>query len=419
VSSKNVARQGDSQAPVPYAVRVPESSVNDGTLVAKMRRIVSTTLVLATIASGGATRAQTPANEARDLARQAGQRISELQKEADRLARQTRTILSELRGLDLQRQIKAAAVTKADADLKEVLVALDRASARARALESERLAETPLVRERLVEIYKRGRVGYLRLLLAGNDLRALGRMSRGVAAVARLDRVRLDTHRRTLRQEREAIADLQKRRRAADAARAAALKARQALDQAAAAHNRRLDELDARRDLAARYIGELQNAQSQLQRFTDSAARAGSPAGGAVALPLAPFRGSLDWPISGRILSRFGRNRADRFGTTIVRNGIEIAAPEGAPVRAVHGGTVAYAAPFTGFGTLVIVDHGQGAFTLYGHLSQATVTNGVRVGRNDVIGRAGRNLGGEAAAYFELRIDGRPVDPVQWLRSSK
>lgn len=385
-----------------------------------MRRILFRTLVVAAIAGNIVTRAQTPSDEARDLARQASQRIAELQREADRIAQQARTILSELRGLDVQRQIKAAEVAKADAELKQVLVALDEASARAAALESERLAETPLVRERLVEIYKRGRVGYLRLLLAADDLRAIGRMSRGVAAVARLDRVRLETHRKTLRQEREAIAELQKRRAGVDRARAASLKARQALDQAVAAQNRRLDELDQRRDLAARYIDELQSAQAELQRFSESAARAGSaPASGAVALPIAPFRGSLDWPIAGRILSRFGRSRADRFGTTIVRNGIEIAAQDGAPVRAVHGGTVAYAAPFTGFGTLVIVDHGRGAFTLYGHLSQATVTNGTRVGRNDVIGRAGRTPDGESAAYFELRIDGRPVDPVQWLRSNR
>ena len=374
-----------------------------------MRRSV---LVIAVLAAAVVTDAQPP-GDTRDLSRQATQRIAELQKEAYRLAQQTRTVLSELRTLELQRQIKAAELAKADAELSGVLASLDQTSARVTALESERLSETPRVHERLVEIYKRGRVGYLRLLLAADDLRTIGRMTRGVAAVAELDRVRLETHRRTVRDERTAIAELQKRRKAADVARAASLKARQALDQAVTAHNRRLDELDQRRDLAARYIGELQTAQADLQRATASIPSASA------ALPIAPFRGTLDWPITGRILSRFGRSRADRFGTTIVRNGIEIAAAEGTPVRAVHGGTVAYAAPFTGFGTLVIDDHGRNAFTLYGHLSQAVVTSGARVGRNDVIGRAGRTPDGQTAAYFELRIDGRPVDPVQWLRSAR
>lgn len=84
-----------------------------------------------------------------------------------------------------------------------------------------------------------------------------------------------------------------------------------------------------------------------------------------------------------------------------------------------HGGTVAFAAPFMGFGTLIIVDHGGGAFTLYGQLSSSAVAQGTRVERGAVVGRAGRNPEGDEVVYFEVRADGRPVDPVQWLRSSR
>jgi septal ring factor EnvC (AmiA/AmiB activator) len=238
-------------------------------------------------------------------------------------------------------------------------------------------------------------------------------MSRGVAAVLAIDRIRLDAHLQTLRQHRVAIDELESQRTKAEAARVTSQKARTALEQAVAAHNKRLDDLDRQRDVAARYIGELQSAQSELQRSV-AALPGNSPI-----QPLAPLRGFLDWPAAGRVLSRFGRSTADRFGSTVSRNGIEIATDEGTPVRAVHPGTVAFAAPFTGFGTLVIVDHGQNTFTLYGHLSQVTVTKGARVGRNEVIGRAGRTPDGVPAAYFELRIDGRPVDPVQWLRSQR
>ena len=78
-------------------------------------------------------------------------------------------------------------------------------------------------------------------------------------------------------------------------------------------------------------------------------------------------------------------------------------------------GKVAYAAPFSGFGTLVIVDHGSSAFTLYGHLQEALVTAGTNVSRGAPLGRIGLSPSGGAALYFELRIDGRPVDPIQWL----
>ena len=96
-------------------------------------------------------------------------------------------------------------------------------------------------------------------------------------------------------------------------------------------------------------------------------------------LPLAPFRGALDWPANGRIVSRFGAGAADRVGTAITPNGIEIAVTEAQQVRAVHGGTVAFAAPFVGYGLLVILDHGGNAFTVYGHLAEAFVAPGARV----------------------------------------
>jgi septal ring factor EnvC (AmiA/AmiB activator) len=92
---------------------------------------------------------------------------------------------------------------------------------------------------------------------------------------------------------------------------------------------------------------------------------------------------------------------------------------EAQQVRAVHGGTVAFAAPFVGYGLLVILDHGGNAFTVYGHLAEAFVQSGARVERGSTVGRAGRNPAGQSAVYFEVRIDGRPVDPVQWLRSSR
>ncbi|HUE89604.1 MAG TPA: peptidoglycan DD-metalloendopeptidase family protein [Vicinamibacterales bacterium] len=356
--------------------------------------------------------AQTPPGPAAALAR-AEQRMRELRREADRLAAQTGTLLGELRTLQIDREIRVHALARADAELAVVTTALTETAARLTALEAERVANTPGVRERLVEIYKRGRAGYVRLLLAADDLRALGRMSRGVTAVARLDRLRLDEHRRTIHAAQEAMADLEQRRAAMARAQAEAAQARRALDAAVAAHNRRIDDLDARRDLAARYVGELQSAATELQRQVD-----GLPSETPVALPLAPFRGTLEWPVNGRVVTRFGPNR-DRFGTTITRHGIEIAAADGQDVRAVHGGTVAFASPFVGFGTLVILDHGGNAFTLYGHLEETAAEPGGRIDRGSMVGRAGRNPSGQPVVYFEVRIDGRPVDPVQWLRSSR
>jgi septal ring factor EnvC (AmiA/AmiB activator) len=99
-----------------------------------------------------------------------------------------------------------------------------------------------------------------------------------------------------------------------------------------------------------------------------------------------------------------------------VRNGLEIAAPEGTPVRALHTGTVSYADPFTGFGNLVIVDHGENTYSLYGYLASMAVTRGAAVDSATEVGRVGMAPAGPAALYLEIRVDGRSVDPVQWLK---
>lgn len=345
----------------------------------------------------------------------AAARIKALQAESDKLAAQARTVFGELRRLEIDREIKQAEAAKTQTELARVTLDRDRTEARLKQLEAARIAQTPGIRERLVELYKHRRGGYVQLLLASNDVRAIGRMARGVAAVAERDRVRLDTHRRTLAAEREALNDLDQKYDMVEDLQRQAARARAAVEAAVAARNRMIADLDQRRDLAAQYVAELQQAQAQLDE-TLATAEAGSSV---AALPIRPFKGDLPWPIAGEVTARFGRQASGRFGTSIVRNGIEVGASEGSVVTAVHEGTVAYAAPFSGFGTMVIVDHGRAAFTVYGHLQDAAVSAGTKVSRGASLGHLGLTPSGGAALYFEVRIDGRPVNPLEWLRSSR
>lgn len=356
-----------------------------------------------------------PVDDNKAQAERAQRRIRTLQAEADRLAAQSRTVFGELRKLEIDRQLRREELINSERALAQVTSARESAARRAQELEAMRIADTPGVAERLVELSKRGRAGYVQLLLASDDVRAMGRMARGVAAVAELDRLRVETHRKTLAAEQAAVAELTKQRTAVAAAQKEAARAKTAADAAVNARNRLIDDLDRRRDLAAQYVSELQAIQTELTSTLSSTEAASS----VVALPIRPFRGDLPWPVKGQVTERFGRALAGRFGTSIVRNGIEVAAEEGAPITAVHEGTVAFAAPFTGFGTLVIVDHGQAAFTLYGNLAEAVVSPGTNVSRGAPVGTLGQSPSGGAALYFEVRIDGRPVDPLEWLRSSR
>jgi len=113
-------------------------------------------------------------------------------------------------------------------------------------------------------------------------------------------------------------------------------------------------------------------------------------------------------------LTRFTAT-ADGVGT-VVHNGIQISAPEGSEVRAVHEGTVAFTGPFTGYGNLVIIDHGANIYSLYGQLDAITVTRGARIERGQPLGSTGRVLIGIPGTYFEMRVDGKAVDPLEWLK---
>jgi septal ring factor EnvC (AmiA/AmiB activator) len=346
------------------------------------------------------------------LARRASERLQTLQHEADQLASDEGTLLNELRKLEIDRQIKAEELRQATADADAVAAELAVTTDRINELERRDLEERPDLRARLVEIYKLGRARYLRLLLSTPDLRQLGRTTRLVASMAQLDRDRVAEHQRTLDSLNTARGELVDRVRLMQSLRKQAERAGEATAIAARARRDRIHDLDERRDLNAQFAGELQAAQQKLQTTLRDLSN-GAPAAEPLLLPLRPFRGALEWPTPGPVRRRFGQGAGPGV---LESKGIEIAATEGTPVQAVHEGTVAFADPFAGFGNLVIVDHGAQTFTLYGDLLEIAVKRGGRVERGQLVGSVGSAPAGPAGLYFEVRIDGRAVDPLQWLK---
>lgn len=356
-----------------------------------------------------AQQADRPHTEA--LAGRAAERIRALHREAEALATQEKTLLGELRKLDLDRRIKAEELRQFDSDSAGIERELAAANERLIKLEQDDLTRRPDLRARLVEIYKRGQGRYLRLLLSTTDARRIGEASRTVAALARLDRDRIAAHQRTVADLRSTRAGLEQRRQQLSALRAQAQRAQADLERAARARDSLIRDIDRRRDLNAQFAGELQASQQKLQ-IALRALATGAAVEPAV-LPLRPFRGDLDWPVTGTVRRRFARSAAS---DTAASNGIEIDAAEGAPVSAIHEATVAFADQFAGFGNLVILDHGSQAFSLYGYLLDISVKKGARIERGQAVGTVGTSPTGPVGLYFELRVDGQPLDPLQWLR---
>jgi septal ring factor EnvC (AmiA/AmiB activator) len=345
-------------------------------------------------------------------------RLAALQRESQALARQERTLLNELRQLEVERDLQAEQVRRAESELADVTAQRAEAATRIAALETRIATETPGLSARLVDLYKLGRPGYLRLLFDVDGLRSAARGYRMVTALVDADRRRVAEFQHTLDELHQSERLLADRGARIQALQAQAESARQAASRAVAGHNALIAQIDARRDLNAQLLGELQAARSRLAALEPSSGRA--PAVEAASgVALVPLRGSLLWPAAGSVAARFGVQRDERFGTTTMRAGIEIAASAGAPATAIESGTVAYAEPFAGFGNLVIVDHGLQAYSLYGYLDSVSVTRGMQVVRGQAVGTVGHTPAGKAGLYFELRIDGKAVDPVQWLQKRR
>jgi len=161
---------------------------------------------------------------------------------------------------------------------------------------------------------------------------------------------------------------------------------------------------------AARPTGEPSAAEE-----ARAEARAAAPAPAAAApgpVASASHGGRFSWPVRGRVLAGYG------VASGGARNdGINIAAPRGAPVAAVEGGEVAYAGnELKGYGNLVLIKHPDGYITAYAHCDELLVKRGEKVSRGQVIAKVGTTGGvNEPQLHFELRRGKQPVDPKEFL----
>lgn len=128
-------------------------------------------------------------------------------------------------------------------------------------------------------------------------------------------------------------------------------------------------------------------------------------------------KGRLSLPARGEVVGKFGRHKHPEFNSYTVSNGISIAAPQGTDIHAVYDGQVIFADYFKGYGNMVIVDHGGGFFSLYAHAARIAKKVGAAVSRNEVVATVGDvDSSRGPTLYFEIRYQGKPVDPSPWFR---
>jgi len=128
------------------------------------------------------------------------------------------------------------------------------------------------------------------------------------------------------------------------------------------------------------------------------------------------FHDGIVWPVQGEILQRYGIHKINKTNATIKSEGIYIQTPYGTPVRSIASGVVAFAGWFENKGNLVIIDHQNGFYSLYGFNDKLAVHKEQMIGQSDVIAYSGKNyLMDTDGLYFEIRKLGKAVDPLSYL----
>jgi septal ring factor EnvC (AmiA/AmiB activator) len=279
---------------------------------------------------------------------------------------------------------------------------------------------------RVRSLYKQRKSSSPHLLLAAMDLHQATVNLRYLQAIAHQDRQLVRNFQQEIlfnRKQREEMAQ----QLVTLNAKQEALKAKQE-DIARDEQEKSLLLAQVRREksLSLQKISELQKSSAALQALIDrlqekmrsarSALAKGAETAYLQGLRFAEARGKLLWPTRGDLVSSFGRKEHPRYRTFSFNKGIDIAAPLGEEIRAVFEGIVLFADWFRGYGKMAIIDHGQGFFSLYAHASELLVKVGDKVAPRQVIGRVGDSGSSEGPLlHFEIRQNGKPVDPLAWL----
>jgi septal ring factor EnvC (AmiA/AmiB activator) len=177
-----------------------------------------------------------------------------------------------------------------------------------------------------------------------------------------------------------------------------------------------LSSVRSERASSQKMLAELKEAAQRLLDIIRESARTDDYA----AKGFGPLKGRLPWPSEGRIAIPYGSQKDPQFETPVFRNGIHIRTDASADARSVYAGKVIFAEWFKGFGQLVIVNHGSGYHTLYGNLSEIFSRVGDIIKENQIIGKVGTSgILNAPGLYFEIRYNGKPLDPTQWLKRKK
>jgi septal ring factor EnvC (AmiA/AmiB activator) len=390
-------------------------------------------LVVALPAAGQQKKDGGELNEKERALQQAQKRLKEERTKAADARKREAGILSELETIDRRLDDKRKQVALLDGRIRRTQAEMGDLQRDVARLVGQRSGQEDAMAQRLRAMYRmQVQGGALPVLLSGDDPFAQAVRLRHLTTLATVDARMIQEYRVTSEGLVDRRSRLEVRRGEMSALRTEAEGERAEADREFAKRRVLLARVRDERAYHDRMVGELSEATRRLEAFIrdlqdkrrvakvpppSSKPPKATPGEVTPGVGLGAMRGRLEWPAPGRVVEEYGMRVNPRFGTKTFRNGIDIDAGEGSNVHVVFPGHVLYTGWFRGYGNLIIVDHGSEYYTLYAHVADTKVAEGDDVKQGQVIGTVGDtgSLQGPRL-YFEVRYQGKPQDPAQWLR---
>ncbi|ACM21003.1 zinc metalloendopeptidase M23 domain protein [Geotalea daltonii FRC-32] len=341
-------------------------------------------------------------------------------------------VSGELQQIEKNLQEKETNLLSLGRDLRGVENNLGRIKGQIESVEAEAFRKKQQINSRISALYKAGDAGNIRIFFSSGSFSQMMENLRYMKAVLENDRKLFTDYQAKMEQLRLLKTELEH-----DQANKERIRSKMEAKRLEIAEEKKIKTgllLKVREDKQG-YIVSLKKLQANAKRlqsmverlearsrkgYTVRKNKAVTGAERYVSIPdkgLGAQKGKLSLPVKGSVTAQFGRHKHPQFNSYTVNNGISINAPVGTQIHAIYDGQVIFADYFKGYGNMIIVDHGGGFFSLYAHASSINKRVGATVAKNDVVASVGDSDSSNGSMlYFEIRYQGKPVDPSPWFR---
>ncbi|MDA8413277.1 MAG: peptidoglycan DD-metalloendopeptidase family protein [Desulfobacteraceae bacterium] len=344
-------------------------------------------------------------------------------------------VSTELQEINRNLVQKESDLGRLDRELKGVESSLGRTGQEIVRVTDEANRKKQEIEHRLVSLYKAGELGAVRMFFSAESFPQMVENIRYMRSILDNDKLIFDEYDQKIDELKKLKVDLErdavKKSRIKEGISAKKLEIEQEKNKKAAylvkvrqdrsSYEKSLKELQAN---AARLQAMMERLEALSRRKLSSRhAKPGSKLKPLAELPPVPDRGfssqkgRMALPVRGEIVETYGKHKHPDFDSYTFSKGLSIAAGAGSDIKAIYDGSVIFADYFKGYGNMIIIDHGGGYFSLYAHAARILKKVGAEVARNETVATVGETDSSRGPTlYFEIRYQGKPVDPAAWVR---